>query len=82
MDEAAFWSDKRARFDLLGARLDATAVVIAPLSNPLSLEAEVPQAANEARGYLTLSANSTSFECRSAKLWRIQYTRTQMSEGK
>ena len=63
MDKATLWPYKGASLDLLRAWLDTIAVVVAPPSNPLSLEAEVPQAANEARGDLTLRANPTKFEC-------------------
>ena len=56
VDEPALRPDERAGLDLLRAGLDAAAVVVAPLADPLPLQAEVPQAADEAGGNLALEA--------------------------
>ena len=60
MDESSLRPDERAGLDLLRAGLDAAAVVVAPLADPLPLQAEVPQAANEARGNLALGGKFNS----------------------
>ena len=62
MDEPSLRPDERAGLDLLRAGLDAAAVVVAPLADPLPLQPEVPQAADEARGNLALGARLDSIK--------------------
>ena len=54
VDETSCWTDEGAGLDLLRAGLDAAAVVVAPLPDSLSLQAEVSQAADEAGGHFAL----------------------------
>ena len=63
VDESSLRPDERAGLDLLRAGLDAAAVVVAPLADPLPLQAEVPQAADEARGHLALGHVADGVHC-------------------